>query len=447
MAKLALCCEPFLFGFKRPTFKLGYYEMRPSQLVPILAVPGTDEPVSLVVTKYGQDNEPHSGWTVDSRGDVIGRLNRFKFRFVDFHPVAKEEIERFKIYGPQPAYEFETEEVEVSDSRICYHGDWFEIGGYLKACNGDDLNCRATVKTSAPIVRIKFHAHGWSGGANVFVNGALFISVDLFNRETSIPRIVEIPNETGRPAEITISPTGNTNSLAKGRQILLEGIQLCGSKQTLAAYSPPAPVNKGGDFDSRFFRIVSAISALKPAPFILDIGGGKRSLDIPGYINIEYAAYDEPTMFGDALALPFKANSIDFAYTAAVLEHVKNPLLMGKEIYRVIKPGGMVLANSAFMQPVHSEGQHFFNCTPYGIELIFADFSDLKITWDGSISNMFYWMLSVAGVLNKLEKADLDSFHRLTNLFDKHLSNEGLMYVASGVWAEGKKPLSTVVNS
>ena len=39
-------------------------------------------------------------------------------------------------------------------------------------------------------------------------------------------------------------------------------------------------------------------------------------------------------MYGDATKLPFRNESVDFVYTAAVLEHVRNPLIVGSEISR-----------------------------------------------------------------------------------------------------------------
>lgn len=412
--------------------------MLPSLLVPLLAAPGTDEPINLVVTHYGLDKEPHSGWVENKDEVVIGRLKDFKFYFVNFSQITDLERASFLSNGPQQALEYETETLHVNDPRIQYVGDWFEIGDYLKACNGD-TSCNAIIETEAPMVRLKFHAHSWSGIAEVIVDEVLVARVDLFNRETSIPRLISISNKTHKRISVSISPTGTSNPLSKGRQVILEEVVLFGTARIDATYRKAKAVNRGGQFPPRFFEIVESLNKNHECPLVLDIGGGRRTIDVPGYINLEYSAYDEPTLYGDALALPFRSGSVDFVYTAAVLEHVPNPLLMGKESLRVLRTGGQLLANSAFMQPVHSEGQHFFNCTPYAMELIFSDLKDRKISWEGAISHTFEWMLEVAGVTGRISSDDLSSFRKLIAGFDQQVTYDGLMYIASGVWAEGVK--------
>lgn len=412
--------------------------MRPSCLVPILAVPGTDQPVNVVVTHYGSGDEPHSGWVEDTNGVIIGRLKDFKFSFVDLPKVTDTERASLQSIGPQQAFESEAERLCMTDARIQYAGEWFEIDDYLKGCHGG-ANCSATINTNAPLIRLKLHSHGWSGIADVVVDGVVFARIDLFTRETTIPRLIDIPNRARKALNVSVLATGMSNPLSKGRQVIFEAIDLVSETQRIATYRKANAVNRGGQFRPRFFQIVDSINAKCGNPLILDIGGGRRTLDLPGYINLEYSPYDEPTLYGDGLALPFRTNSVDFVYTAAVLEHVSNPFQFGNEAIRVLRPGGKLLANSAFMQPIHSEGQHFFNCTPYAMDLIFSDLKDRKISWEGAISHTFEWMLEVSGVTAKIPEVDLLSFRKLIAGFDQHVTYDGLMYIASGVWAEGVK--------
>ena len=270
------------------------------------------------------------------------------------------------------------------------------------------------------------------------VNSDHFDTVDLFNRETSIPKVIQISNEAMVELEIRISSTGLKNTHSLGRQVILEAIYFFNAEKKIAAYPAPINLNRGGAFRPRFFEILQSLPSKADAT-ILDIGGGKRKLNLPGYINLEYSPYDEPVLFGDALALPFKSDTIDFIYTAAVIEHVINPIKMGDEAYRVLKPGGKLLANSAFMQPIHSEGQHFFNCTPYALEIIFGRFEKIHTSWEGSISDTFNWMLKVAGVYGCMDRNEAEFLSRLLSKFDQKLTYEKLMYVASGVWAEATK--------
>ena len=61
---------------------------------------------------------------------------------------------------------------------------------------------------------------------------------------------------------------------------------------------------------------------------------------------------DNPTADCDAHSLPFKDNSIDVLINLAVMEHIEFPHIAGRE-FRVLKPGGLLLTNVAFLQQHH----------------------------------------------------------------------------------------------
>jgi ubiquinone/menaquinone biosynthesis C-methylase UbiE len=48
---------------------------------------------------------------------------------------------------------------------------------------------------------------------------------------------------------------------------------------------------------------------------------------------------------GDATKLPWNNNSFDYVYGIWILEHIKNPLPILKEAFRVLKPGGKIILN------------------------------------------------------------------------------------------------------
>ena len=47
---------------------------------------------------------------------------------------------------------------------------------------------------------------------------------------------------------------------------------------------------------------------------------------------------------GDAMALPFDADSFDFVFTRFLLVHLPDPLVALREMFRVAKPGALVAA-------------------------------------------------------------------------------------------------------
>jgi SAM-dependent methyltransferase len=409
--------------------------MRPSELIKILAVPGTNEPLQLVVSDLAGD-EPYNGWLGDDTGRIWARLDAFRFAFVKFPPIT--EYERLRVATGQIGQVRvpETRFVGPFDPRIEWLGERFSIRDYLQGFHGHDENARFSFRSTAPKIDLALHAHGWSGITLVSVNGQPVTEINLFNRENAIVRTVTIENPERHECVILVSPTGRAHPEAQGRQLILEGIIEYSDTIITPVYSKPTPRNRGGDFRPRFFEIIRDIA---PNGIILDLGGGKRQIEDSRYLNLEYSKFEEPDLFGDGTNLPFRNETIDFVYTAAVLEHVRDPLRVGEEVYRVLKKGGRVLANAAFMQPIHSEGQHFFNVTPYGIDLIFERFANRSVWWEVGFLYTINWLIEVAGVIGIVEQAKLDQFVALADEIEQFISYPRGMYIASGVWIEGVK--------
>ncbi len=126
---------------------------------------------------------------------------------------------------------------------------------------------------------------------------------------------------------------------------------------------------------SRLHQVVSELN--RPAPVILDIGMGTghllmtlaadtsfehcklAGLDIdPGMVNKarEEAARlrlsDRLTLLnGDVHAIPYKDNEIDIIYGRSIVHHWANPVKGFTEIFRVLKPGGVVVIHEPLRDP------------------------------------------------------------------------------------------------
>jgi SAM-dependent methyltransferase len=326
--------------------------------------------------------------------------------------------------------------ISARDPRLEWHGTTIELEGHLKGFDGTGGKGSCRFSSRATRIEIGFHAHAWSGIAEISVDGRKVGEIDLFNPETAVLRRFVIENHEGRERRIEIRPTGRRSDLSFWNQLLLEAIFENSATLETPVHSKTNAINRGGAFYPRFFEIMVELS---PDAVILDVGGGKRQLPDERYINLEYSRFEEPDLFGDGTKLPFRSNSIDFVYTAAVLEHVADPLAMGREIHRVLKPGGKVLANSAFMQPIHCEGQHFFNLTPYGIDLTFSMFEERRVWWDTSLNLTLSWFIDVLGVRGRLQNEKIEQFLALGREISDAIPGERGKYVASSVWVEGVK--------
>jgi hypothetical protein len=327
--------------------------------------------------------------------------------------------------------------IDLHGQRFDATGAWYWLAEWLYGHDGIQTGARLRFCSTAERIELRFHAHPWSGIAEARVNGALFRELDLFNESTGVPRRCVIENPDRATLVVEIVPTGRKRPAALGRQCILEGVLEHDGTFAVARYAKAPPVNRGGSFPEQMLR---ALGELPADALLLDVGGGRRQIRDTRYLNMEYTSYDEPDLLGDALALPFRDASVDIVYSSAVMEHLRDPHQFGREIWRVLKPGGRILVNSAFMQPVHSEGMHFFNATPYAMELVFERFADRHVWWEGSLSDTVRWMLNVAGATARADPSEvrgvLDTLRRLDGL----ITYEGLMYVASGVWIAARKP-------
>ena len=98
------------------------------------------------------------------------------------------------------------------------------------------------------------------------------------------------------------------------------------------------------------------LAQLQPEMSILDFGagrGGKPELNFQGRVAklcgvdvdpvvIENPYLDEARVIEDD-RIPYPDDTFDFVYSSFVLEHVKEPLAVFKEILRVLKPGSRFL--------------------------------------------------------------------------------------------------------
>jgi SAM-dependent methyltransferase len=128
-----------------------------------------------------------------------------------------------------------------------------------------------------------------------------------------------------------------------------------------------------------------AISALSK-PRILNIGGGDRSEGLPTLLKLapEAEVLNSDVYSGnlvhvltDAHQLSFADESFDLVLIQAVLEHVLDPALVVKEIWRVLKAGGLVMADTPFLQAVHMGAYDFTRFTPLGQRALFRQFEEL----------------------------------------------------------------------
>ena len=76
-------------------------------------------------------------------------------------------------------------------------------------------------------------------------------------------------------------------------------------------------------------------------------------------------------ILADAQAIPFADESFEFALCVTVLQYVQFPFVAVREAYRVLKPGGLLIATVAFLEPSH--GTSFYHPSHVGIYNLLQD--------------------------------------------------------------------------
>ncbi len=120
-------------------------------------------------------------------------------------------------------------------------------------------------------------------------------------------------------------------------------------------------------------------------PCLLVIGGARVGvgmaalLDDPRVERVESDVWlsERTNLLCDAHRIPFAENTFDGVVIQAVLEHVADPERCVAEIHRVLRPGGLVYAETAFMQQVHAGRHDFCRFTPVGHRRLFRGFEQL----------------------------------------------------------------------
>jgi ubiquinone/menaquinone biosynthesis C-methylase UbiE len=122
-----------------------------------------------------------------------------------------------------------------------------------------------------------------------------------------------------------------------------------------------------------------------PAPLVLVVGGGTMGNGVDAvYADhrtrvVGFDIYGSPlTQFvADAHRIPMADASIDAVVIQAVLEHVLDPGDVVRELHRVLRPGGLVYAETPFLQPVHAGPYDFARYTSSGHRYLFRAFEEI----------------------------------------------------------------------
>ena len=111
---------------------------------------------------------------------------------------------------------------------------------------------------------------------------------------------------------------------------------------------------------------------------VVEIGSGNMALDDPCIIRSDVMLTPYVDLVADAHMMPFLRGSLDFVFSLAVVEHLRNPFQAAQSIYGALKDGGYIYHECNFVFAYHGYPHHYFNASLQGMEQIFARFTPLR---------------------------------------------------------------------
>ncbi len=198
---------------------------------------------------------------------------------------------------------------------------------------------------------------------------------------------------------------------------------------------------------------------LPPQPVIFDIGSksamGEYAFGRPP-AGAKFVCVDiEPGAGVDLVAdahdmhmVP--SNSVDMVMSISVLEHVRYPQKVMQEIFRILKPGGIVYINVPWVFPYHADPDDFYRFSYRGIVILCEAFERIDSGFNrGPASTMHHLLVHFMAMLfcfnnRTLYGINVDLFRWLlfwVKYLDKFLARYSMAYVIhAGSYFIGRKP-------
>jgi uncharacterized protein YbaR (Trm112 family)/SAM-dependent methyltransferase len=205
-------------------------------------------------------------------------------------------------------------------------------------------------------------------------------------------------------------------------------------------------------YDPWVHRVI--LQSLFDNQIVVEIGAGNMALDDPCIIRTDVMLSPYVDLVADVHALPFLPASIDYIFSLAVFEHVRNPFLAAQSIYQALKDGGYIYHECNFVFAYHGYPHHYFNATLQGMEQIFANFVPLCKGVATYQMPAFALDMVLRSYLKNTHAHEYPHGKYLVNLiqkiidldltqFDIYFSENNALNVAAGTYFAGMKKITS----
>ncbi len=115
-------------------------------------------------------------------------------------------------------------------------------------------------------------------------------------------------------------------------------------------------------------------------------GGGVNELlhEYSESNNFSVVSFDiddkkNPDILGDLCTYDFDENRYDTIVLCEVLEHLHSPHLGVENVYKALKPGGLVILTTPFIFPIHDRPYDYYRYTKYGLKFLLSEFEEVTV--------------------------------------------------------------------
>lgn len=109
-------------------------------------------------------------------------------------------------------------------------------------------------------------------------------------------------------------------------------------------------------------------------------------------LNLDIIGYGNVNIIADITKIPLQSGSVDAVILDSVLEHVKQPDVVTKEVLRILKPQGNLFVSIPFMMGFHACPDDYYRWTEEGAKILLQDFKILKLKAEGGPTSALLWI-------------------------------------------------------
>jgi SAM-dependent methyltransferase len=171
-------------------------------------------------------------------------------------------------------------------------------------------------------------------------------------------------------------------------------------RRRLSSLSHP-PNHQASRSVGRMLGVLRQRDGSASRPLILVVGGGSRGAgldEIYAAPDIDVLAFDiywspHAQFIADGHSIPLANETVDAVIVQAVLEHVLEPSVVVREIHRVLAPGGLIYADTPFLQQVHEGAYDFTRFTDSGHRYLLRDFDCIESGMIAGAGTQLMWSI------------------------------------------------------